>query len=508
MHEVGDWFTMKKIKDLFKGLPLQFITWLLLLFILYFVMILQTNAATINSFSVNNDGINNYYDIVKYQSSDMLKIQTFGAMNTNYNISYVQHQYNFKSTINSNYYDLKINFTNSNFKASAIQDVKIVGYNSKPTNNEYNSNLGSTLNLVYVKNNNTSDSTNSITIRFLNQLATSFSYIQVFVKLDYRVMNTGLSSFDLKSIDSDQAIKDLQENQNTNRDLIINNITNSIDNSLNNCTQNLLNGNNLNFDGSYVINGTFDKVTFINLGSITFDPGNYTLFLKNNNNYNITLNIDNDRTLDTVKLRNINFTSSLTSGISLRIASGTYNNLVVYPSVMTGHTNNYAKPNDKFCTSKIDDITDSINSEDNDTTSKKCGVICKLKGIFTGITELPGKIANLIKGLFVPDNFDFINDFKDVIISKLGILVQVPDMLLTFLNDILNKEYTNQCFKMPKMEFWGYSFWNEMNFCIQDSFYYKIIKDYRWMTNIVPVFGVLFYSYRTYKKFFGESDTE
>ena len=110
--------------------------------------------------------------------------------------------------------------------------------------------------------------------------------------------------------------------------------------------------------------------------------------------------------------------------------------------------------------------------------------------------------------MFVPDNFDFINDFKDVMIEKLGILGQVPDMLLTFLNDILNKEYTNQCFKMPKMEFWGYSFWNEMNFCIQDSFYYKIIKDYRWMTNIVPVFGVLFYSYRTYKKFFGESDTE
>lgn len=155
----------------------------------------------------------------------------------------------------------------------------------------------------------------------------------------------------------------------------------------------------------------------------------------------------------------------------------------------------------------VKDLNDSLNSDSEDTSSSKCGVICKLKGIFTGITELPGKIANLIKGLFVPDNFDFINDFKDVMIEKLGILGQVPDMLLTLLNDILNKEYTNQCFKMPKMEFWGYSFWNEMNFCIQDSFYYKIIKDYRWMTNIVPVFGVLFYSYRTYKKFFGESDT-
>lgn len=489
---------------------LTFMVWFLLgFFLLIFSLfsIFDVSASTINSFSVNNDGTNNYYDIVKYQSSDMLKIQTFGAMNTNYNISYVQHQYNFKSTINSNYYDLKINFTNSNFKASAIQDVKIVGYNSKPTSNEYNSNLGSTLNLVYVKNNNTSDSTNSITIRFLNQLATSFSYFQVFVKLDYRVMNTGLSSFDLESIDSEQAIKDLQENQNTNRDLIINNITNSIDNSLNNCTENLLNSTNLNSDGSYTINGTFASAKFLSIGSITLNPGEYTSYI-NTINSNITFVLDERRDLDTSSIKQFTLTSSLTTNLYIRVNSGTYDNVKVFPGLLTGFTNNYVKPGEKTCTSKIDDITDSINSEDNDTTSKKCGVICKLKGIFTGITELPGKIANLIKGLFVPDNFDFINDFKDVMIEKLGILGQVPDMLLTLLNDILNKEYTNQCFKMPKMEFWGYSFWNEMNFCIQDSFYYKIIKDYRWMTNIVPVFGVLFYSYRTYKKFFGESDTE
>lgn len=156
----------------------------------------------------------------------------------------------------------------------------------------------------------------------------------------------------------------------------------------------------------------------------------------------------------------------------------------------------------------LNNINSNITSDDEDTTSNKCGIICKLKGIFSGIVELPGKIANLIKGLFVPDNFDFINDFKDVMISKLGILAQVPDMLLSFLNDIKNKEYTKQCFTMPKMSFFGYSFWDEMSFCIQDSFYYNIIKDYRWMTNIVPVFGVLFYCYNAYKKFFGEGDSE
>lgn len=497
---------------------LTFMVWFLLgFFLLIFSLfsIFDVSASTINSFSVNNNYSNGFYDIVKYQSSDMLKIQTYGSMNTNYNISYVQHQYNFNSTINSSYYDLKINFTNSNFKASAIQDVEIVGYNSKPTNNEYNANLGNTLNLVYVKNNNTSDSTNSITIRFLNQLASSFSYFQVFVKLDYRVMNVGLSSFDLESIDSDQAIKDLQENQNTNRDLIINNITNSIDNSLNNCYENIIpHDNYINSFGEVVINGSMDGTQWLFLGNMTLEPGNYSL-IANTGNSGITLVIDSLREYDTSTTNQFSLNSTVSTAVYIRVDSGTYNNVKFKPGIMTGFTNNYVNPGEKTCTSKVDDlndnikdVNDSINSEDNDTTSKKCGVICKLKGIFTGITELPGKIANLIKGLFVPDNFDFINDFKDVMISKLGILGQVPDMLLTFLNDILNKEYTNQCFKMPKMEFWGYSFWNEMNFCIQESFYYKIIKDYRWMTNIVPVFGVLFYSYRTYKKFFGESDTE
>ena len=476
---------------------LTFMIWFLLgLFLLIFSLfsIFDVSASTISSFSVNNDGTNNYYDIVKYQSSDMLKIQTFGAMNTNYNISYVQHQYNFESTINSNYYDLKINFTNSNFKASAIQDVKIVGYNSKPTNNEYNSNLGSTLNLVYVKNNNSSDSTNSITIRFLNQLASSFSYFQVFVKLDYRVMNIGLSSFDLESIDSEQAIKDLQENQNTNRDLIINNINNSLNKIFNSCTS----PKNLTFDKvngfEFSYSGDVKSSTDWFITSYIPVSYNYTYTQSGFSNSNLVVFYDSDYNVISV-LQQTTFVinDSRIKYIRLNGKIDGFNGSLV---------------EHEFCTNKIDDVSDSLTSDSDDTTSKKCGVICKLKGIFTGITELPGKIANSIKGLFVPDNFDFINDFKDVMISKLGILAQVPDMLLTFLNDILNKEYTNQCFNMPKMEFWGYSFWNEMNFCIQDSFYYKIIKDYRWMTNIVPVFGVLFYSYRTYKKFFGESDTE
>lgn len=49
---------------------------------------------------------------------------------------------------------------------------------------------------------------------------------------------------------------------------------------------------------------------------------------------------------------------------------------------------------------KIDNVNNSINSEDSDTNSSKCGIVCKLKGIWNGIVNLPGNIWNFIKGGF------------------------------------------------------------------------------------------------------------
>lgn len=47
-----------------------------------------------------------------------------------------------------------------------------------------------------------------------------------------------------------------------------------------------------------------------------------------------------------------------------------------------------------------DSVNDSINSEDNDTSSSKCGILCKLKGIFNGIVNLPSNLWNALKGGF------------------------------------------------------------------------------------------------------------
>ena len=467
----------------------------------------KVNASTISPFSIKNNNSNGYYDIRKYQQSDMTTIDTYGQIGSSYNVSYIQTLLNFNSNISSSsYYDLKINFTNSNFNTSSIQDVKIVAYNTIPTSLTYNENLGTTLDLVYLKNNTSNTNTNSITIRFYNKLLTNYSYFQIFILQDYRVMNTGISTIDLTKIDENQAIKDLQENQNTNRDLIINNITNSIDNSLNNCYENIIpHDNYISSSGEIVINGTFDGTQWLLLGNVTLEPGNYTS-IANTGNSNITLVIDALRNYDTSTIHQFTLNSTVSTAVYIRFETGIYNNVKFKPAIMTGFTNTYIKPGEKSCTSKVDDVTNSITSDDDDTTSKKCGVICKLKGIFTGIIELPSKIANAIKNLFVPNNFDFINDFKDVMMSKLGILAEIPDMILSFFTDILNKQYEHQCFTIPKINFFGYYFWNETNICVEEGFYYEYVKSYRWMTNIIPVIGVLSFCYNTYKKFFGESD--
>lgn len=342
-------------------------------FILLTILLLFTidvSASSISPFSIKNNNTTGYYDIKKYQQSDMSKIDTYGQVGSSYNVSYIQTLLNFNSNISSSsYYDLKINFTNSNFNASSIQDVKIVAYNTIPTSLNYNENLGTTLNLVYLKNNTSNTNTNSITIRFYNKLLTNYSYFQVFILQDYRVMNTGISSIDLTRVDDNQAIKDLQENQNTNRDLIINNITNSIDSSLNNCYANIIPDDNyINSSGEIVINGTYDSTQWLYLGIVSLNSGNYTL-IANTGNSNITLVVDELRQYDTSTTKQFSLSSSISSKVYIRFESGTYNNVKFKPAIITGFTNNYIKPGEKSCTSKIDDTNDKLDDLNQNITS-------------------------------------------------------------------------------------------------------------------------------------------
>lgn len=71
--------------------------------------------------------------------------------------------------------------------------------------------------------------------------------------------------------------------------------------------------------------------------------------------------------------------------------------------------------------SALDDLNNSINSDSDDVTSGSCGIICKLKGIFTGIINMPSNIWNVIKGGFewiVNSIGDLVSSITDIFVPK------------------------------------------------------------------------------------------
>ncbi len=114
-----------------------------------------------------------------------------------------------------------------------------------------------------------------------------------------------------------------------------------------------------------------------------------------------------------------------------------------------------------------DNIDNTLNSEDDDVTSSKCGIVCKLKGVVTGITNLPsliweklragfdaisGAITALfdsIKGIFLPEPdctsptnlFDFDKYVSDVTSSKGSKVTGTADNFTVSANTSSNAYY-------------------------------------------------------------------
>lgn len=152
---------------------------------------------------------------------------------------------------------------------------------------------------------------------------------------------------------------------------------------------------------------------------------------------------------------------------------------------------------------KTDEIN-NITSDDSDTTSSKCGIICKLKGIFTGIIELPGKILNLLKSLFIPDDFDFVNEFADTLEDKLGFIAQVPISFITFLKDLATATWEDiTSITFPEIEVFGYKFWTSQE--IDITLILNKLKPYRYVTDIACVCICIAALKRHYDNFGGKS---
>ena len=133
----------------------------------------------------------------------------------------------------------------------------------------------------------------------------------------------------------------------------------------------------------------------------------------------------------------------------------------------------------KETNTKIDKVNESINSEHDDFSNKSCGLICKLK-------KLPEQLFNKIKSLFVPDNFDFLNDFKETLENKLGFIASVPLQLLDYLISLKDKVFSPvSTIKFPKISIFGYYFWDEYTINTNDGLSW--ISSFKYLTDIACV---------------------
>ena len=76
-------------------------------------------------------------------------------------------------------------------------------------------------------------------------------------------------------------------------------------------------------------------------------------------------------------------------------------------------------------------------------------------------TNLLNGILDGLKSLFIPDNFDFIYDFKDSLENKLGFIASVPMQFINYLLSLPNKVLTPiTSISFPEIEVFGTKFWN------------------------------------------------
>lgn len=149
---------------------------------------------------------------------------------------------------------------------------------------------------------------------------------------------------------------------------------------------------------------------------------------------------------------------------------------------------------------KIDDT----NSKINDTNTKLDEAENTRKGIWETIKGIPESIANLIKGLFIPDNFDFLNDFKETLSNKLGFIAEVPIKLLDFIISLADFTWTEfSSITFPKIEILGVSFWNDITIDVGPIL--GGLKKYRYITDVLCVTLCVNTLRKMYDKFTGGS---
>lgn len=125
------------------------------------------------------------------------------------------------------------------------------------------------------------------------------------------------------------------------------------------------------------------------------------------------------------------------------------------------------------------ETNDLISSESDDFESKNCGILCKIK-------KIPTLIIDGLKGLFIPENMDFVTDFVNVIENKLGFIAEVPIRIIEFILNLATATWDKfDSISFPSISIFGYNFWNAQEIDLTEAI--NIFEPFKYVTDVICV---------------------
>lgn len=205
-------------------------------------------------------------------------------------------------------------------------------------------------------------------------------------------------------------------------------------------------------------------------------------------NFSFTFN-SGENTSFWISLNGWNSTSGITTTI--------FNNI----QLQEGSTaTDYEPYGEQICTNKLD--------EQNKTSKSILGKIGDILSYLNPFSEnffaykLVELIINGLKSLFIPKNFDFLENFKDTMSDKLGFIASIPLQLIDFIIDLKDYAFsTPTSLTFPSISIFGFSFWNQMTIDITEGLSW--VSAIKYVTDIICVVLCVNTLRKFYNSFFG-----
>ena len=511
-------YNKKSIGPVFK-----FILWFLLLFVICIVGVsdvfgLETKTIYSNQTLDNSNQFN--YGFVNDGGVDSITTGSVGSR-----ISGKTKYINFylSQNVALNYtYTIRINFLADDlqpyFSLNHVREISVC-----------NSSSCSASSLVSIKKQNNNGFSTWVELTF-NPTQTG-NVIGVTLADNSGSFITGETFFGISSvqIESKNANQDVIDNANNNTNNIINNNnsnTESIINNNNSNTQDIINSNketqevikdqfntckNYNLTLIKTINdATINATGYLSIGNN--DKGFKVYVYENNYPNNITYSFvfnsynrlrvgESDSLLSHNKdsLDMLIATNSPVVGNTYSInVSKKY--VYFYLSYDTEHLGSITINDTEICTNKLD--------EQNKTSKSILGKIGDILSYLNPFSEnffaykLVELIINGLKSLFIPDNFDFLDNFKDTMSEKLGFIASIPLQLIDFIIDLKDYAFsTPTSLTFPTISIFGFSFWNQMTIDITEGLSW--VSAIKYVTDIICVILCVNTLRKFYNSFFG-----